>query len=100
LIELKQEEFKSLRMGSISVAKYHDTFEQLARYASNEVSEDANMPGLFMKGLYYELMLQLAGNTYANFQALVNHAIVLDNMHKEQDRKRIMQGQGFWSNNF
>jgi hypothetical protein len=29
----------------------------------------------------------LSGNTYPNFQTLVNRAILLDNMRKEQDRK-------------
>jgi len=95
LIKLKQEEFRSLRMGSMSVDEYHDNFEQLACYAPNEVSEDANKQRLFMKGL----RMQLASNTYANFQALVNHAIVLDDMRKEQDRKRGMQGQGSRNNN-
>jgi len=37
MIELKQEEFRSLKMGSMIVAEYHDTFEQLARYAPNDV---------------------------------------------------------------
>jgi len=82
MIELKQEEFRSLRMGSMTVAEYHDTFEQLARYAPNDVREDTHKERLFMKGLYYDLRLQLARNTYSTFQALVNHAIVLDNMHK------------------
>ena len=53
-MELKQEEFRSLRMGSMTVAEYHDTFEQLARYAPNEVREDADKQHLFMKGLYYK----------------------------------------------
>ena len=52
-----------------------------------------------MKGLYYDLKLQLAGNTYPTFQALVNRAIVLDDMRKSQDRKRRMQGQSLGSNN-
>ena len=52
-----------------------------------------------MKWLYYDLRLQLDGNTYPTFQALANRAIVLDNMHKSQDRKRRMQGQSLGSNN-
>jgi len=68
LIELKQEEFRSLRMGSMSVSEYHDKFAQLARYAPNDVREDADKQRLFLKGIYYDLRLQLAGNTYANFQ--------------------------------
>jgi hypothetical protein len=98
VIELKQEEFRNLRMGSMSVAEYHDRFAQLSRYAPNEVRDDANKQCLFLKGVYYDLRLQLSSNTYPNFQTLVNHAIVLDNMRKEQDRKRRMQGQGSGSN--
>jgi len=43
--------------------------------------------------------LQLAGNTYPTFQALVNRAIVLDNMRKGQDNKRRMLAQGSGSSN-
>jgi hypothetical protein len=98
VIELKQEEFRSLRMGTMSVSEYHDKFAQLSHYAPNEVREDADKQCLFLKGIYYDLRLQLEGNTYPNFQALVNRTIVLDNMHKEMDRKRRMQGQGSGSN--
>jgi len=41
----------------------------------------------------------LAGNIYPTFQALVNHAIVLDNMRKGQDKKRRMLAQGSGGNN-
>jgi hypothetical protein len=98
VIELKQEEFRSLRMGSMTVSEYHDKFAQLSRYAPNEVREDVDKQCLFLKGVYYDLRLQLAGNTYPNFQALVNRAIVLDNMRKEMDRKRRMQGTTSGSN--
>jgi hypothetical protein len=98
VIELKQEEFRNLRMSSMSVAEYHDRFAQLSRYAPNEVRDDANKHRLFLKGVYYDLRLQLSGNTYPKFQTLVNRAIVLDNMRKEQDRTRRMQGQGSGSN--
>jgi hypothetical protein len=42
VIELKQEEFRNLRMGSMSVAEYHDRFAQLSHYAPDEVRDDAN----------------------------------------------------------
>jgi len=45
-------------MGSMTVVEYHDTFEQLARYAPNEVREDVDKQCLFMKGLYYDFRLQ------------------------------------------
>jgi hypothetical protein len=45
----------------------------------------------FLKGIYYDLRLQLKGNNYASFQELVNKAIVLDNERREMDRKRKMK---------
>jgi hypothetical protein len=66
-------------MGQMSVSAYHDKFTQLARYAPNEVREEADKQRLFLKGIYYDLRLQLKGNNYASFQELVNKAIVLDN---------------------
>jgi hypothetical protein len=93
VIELKQEEFRNLRMEQMSVSEYHDKFSQLVRYAPNEVREDADKQRLLLKGIYYDLRLQLKGNNYASFQELVNKAIVLDNEHREMDRKRKMKGQ-------
>jgi len=52
-----------------------------------------------MKGLYYELRLQWARNTYPTFHALMNRAIVLDNMRKGQDNKTRMLAQDSRSNN-
>jgi hypothetical protein len=45
----------------------HDKFSQLARYAPNEVREDADKQCLFLKGIYYDLHLQLKGNNYTSF---------------------------------
>jgi len=82
----------------MTVSEYHDKFAQLARYAPNEVREDVDKQRLFLKGIYYDLRLQLSGNSYPNLQELVNRAIVLDNMRLERDRKRKVQGQGSGSN--
>jgi hypothetical protein len=57
VIELKQEEFRSLRMGSMNINEYHDKFAQLSRYAPNEVREDIDKQHLFHKGIYYDLRL-------------------------------------------
>jgi hypothetical protein len=85
-------------MGQMSVSEYHDKFMQLAHYAPNEVREDADKQRLFLKGIYYDLRLQLKGNNYASFQELVNKAIVLDNERREMDKKRKMKGQGVGNN--
>jgi hypothetical protein len=88
MIELKAEEFRNLTQGSLSVAKYHDRFAQLSRYAPHEVANDSDKQRRFLKGLYDGLQLQLMSNTYPNFQTLVNRAIVVDNKRKEMDAKR------------
>ena len=91
-MELKQEEFRALKQGSMSVAEYRDKFAQLSRYAPNEV-DDADKQRHFLKGLYDGLQLQLMSNTYPNFQTLVNRAIVIDNKRKEMEaKKRRLQG--------
>ncbi|XP_066323531.1 uncharacterized protein [Miscanthus floridulus] len=68
LIELKQEEFRYLRMGSMSVSEYHDKFAQLARYAPKDVREDVDKQCLFLKGIYYDLRCFWCGDVghYAN----------------------------------
>jgi hypothetical protein len=88
MIELKTEEFRNLTSGSLSLAEYHDRFAQLSRYAPHEMANDNDKQHRFLKGLYDGLQLQLMFNTYPNFQTLVNHAIVVDNKHKEMDAKR------------
>jgi hypothetical protein len=98
VVAQKQEEFRTLRMGSMTMSEYHDKFEQLARYAPNEVREDADKQRLFLNGIYYELRLQLLGNSYANFGQLVDRAIILDNARLAQDKKRKWNGQGSGGN--
>ena len=51
-MELKQEEFRSLKQGSMSVAEYRDKFAQLSFYASNDVAEDKEKQRRFLKGIY------------------------------------------------
>ncbi|XP_066342184.1 uncharacterized protein [Miscanthus floridulus] len=99
LVELKQEEFRSLKQGSMAVVEYRDKFAQLSRYAPNDVAEDKEKQCCFLKGLYDGLQLQLMSNTYPNFQSLVNHAIVIDDKRKEMEaKKRRLQGQASGSN--
>jgi hypothetical protein len=50
IIELKQEEFRALKQGSMSMAEYHDKFAQLSRYAPDEVAIDSDKQHRFLKG--------------------------------------------------
>jgi hypothetical protein len=52
LIELKQEEFRALKQGSMSMAEYRDKFAQMSRYAPDEVAKDSDKQHWFLKGMY------------------------------------------------
>jgi hypothetical protein len=99
LMEVKREEFRSLRQKSMIVSEYRDRFTQLSRYAPNEVANDVDKQCHFLKGLNDDLRLQLKITTYPDYQMLMNHAIVKDNERREIDaKKRRFQGQASRSN--
>ena len=56
-MELKQEEFRSLKQASMTVAEYCDRFAQLSCYVPNDVAEDKDKQRRFLKGLYDGLQL-------------------------------------------
>jgi hypothetical protein len=82
VVELKQDEFLNLKQGSMSVCEYHGRFTQLSHYAPEEVDSDAKKQRCFLKGLNDELQLQLMTVVYANFQTLVDRAIVIENKRR------------------
>jgi len=57
LIELKQEEFRAFKQGSMFVAEYRDKFAQLSCYAPSEVANDVDKQCRFLKGLYDGMQL-------------------------------------------
>ena len=57
-VELKQDEFQTLKQGSISVCEYHNRFTQLSHYALGEVDSDAKKQKCFLKGLNDDLQLR------------------------------------------
>ena len=83
----------------MTVAEYHDKFIQLSRYAPTEVDEDGKRQELFMEGLNDGLQYQLLSHTFANFQQLVDKALVIENKRCQmEDKKRKFQGQQSRSN--
>jgi hypothetical protein len=59
LMELKREEFRSLKQKSMTVSEYRDRFTQLSRYAPDDVDKDSDKQRCFLKGLYDDLRLSL-----------------------------------------
>src|ERR1041385_4963480 len=88
-MSLKKKEFRSLRQGGHSVAEYVEVFNKLARYAPDDVRNDAARQEKFLEGLNDELGVQLTVATFANCQALIDKAIVLEGKQQAiENRKR------------
>jgi hypothetical protein len=95
LLGLKKQEFRDLTQGNMSAAEYLNCFTYLSRY-SPEVNTDSKKQYLFLRGLHNEIQLQLLNTDYANFQKLVEKAIVMESKQAEieMDGKRKLQHTG------
>src|SRR4051812_15619191 len=88
-MSLKKKGFGSLRQGGRSVAEYVELFNKLARYAPDDVRNDAARQEKFLEGLNDELGVQLTVANFANCQALIDKAIVLEGKQQAiENRKR------------
>ena len=73
----------------MTVIEYRDKFLQLARYAPNEVADDADKQEHFMEGLVDALQYQLMNHSFPSFHDLVNRALLTEIKRKDmEDRKR------------
>ena len=66
----------------MSVNDYVTKFTQLSRYAPEDVNTDAKKQDCFMEGLNYGLQVQLVTHEFADFQSLVNKALVLQSKRR------------------
>ena len=70
------------------VCEYRNRFTQLSRYAPKDVDSDAKKQKRFLKGLNDGLQLQLMTVVYADYQTLVERAIVIENKRQEMEEKK------------
>jgi hypothetical protein len=96
-MKLKKKEFTDLKQGSMTVSEYLNSFIQLSRYAPDEKKQD-----MFLNGLNDDIQFQLLNTNYADFQHMVDKAIVIENkikeMEKDGKRKVSFSGQSSGSN--
>jgi hypothetical protein len=101
-LKLKKKEFTDLKPGSMTVNEYLNSFIQLSRYAPDDVNTDEKKQDRFLNGLNDDIQFQLFNTDYANFQHVVDKAIVLENkikeMEKDGKRKVSFSGQSSRSN--
>ena len=89
VMSLKKREFRNLRQGNHTVAGYIEDFNNLARYAPDDVDTDAKMKEKFLDGLNDELAIQLSVVYTPNYQSLLDKATILGNkMTQAENRKR------------
>ncbi|XP_071683404.1 uncharacterized protein [Lolium perenne] len=89
IMNLKRDEFRSLRQGGRTLKEYMDDFCTLARYAPEDFDTDAKRKEKFLNGLKGELKIPLSVAYAPSYQSLLDQAITLDNnIKKEENRKR------------
>jgi hypothetical protein len=101
-MKLKRKEFVDLKQGGMTVNEYINSFIQLSRYAPDDISTDEKKHDVFLNGLNDDIEFQLLNTDYADFQHMVDKAIVIENkikeMEKDGKRKVSFSGQSSGSN--
>jgi hypothetical protein len=96
-----KKEFTDLKQGGMTVNEYLNSFIQLFRYAIEDINTDEKKD-MFMEGLNDDIQFQLFNTNYADFQHMVDKAIVIENKLKEVEkyckRKISCHGQSSGSN--
>src|SRR5437667_4890814 len=89
VMKIKLREFMALKQGSKTVREYVQTFNELARYASNHVDTDAKKRECFLEGMSPKLRSRL-GRHFEDFNQLVDDAIAMEEdlrLHHMEKRK-------------
>jgi hypothetical protein len=85
-MKLKKKEFTDLKQGGMMVNEYLNSFIQLSRYATKEINTDEKKQNMFLKGLNDDIQFQLLNTDYADFQHMVDKAIVIESKLKEMEK--------------
>jgi hypothetical protein len=85
-MKLKKKEFADLKQGGMTVSEYLNSFIQLSRYAPEDINIDEKKQDMFLNGLNDDIQFQLLNTNYADFQHMVDKAIVIENKIKEMEK--------------
>jgi hypothetical protein len=101
-MKLKRKEFADLKQGGMTVNEYLNSFIQLSRYAPDDINTDEKKQDVFLNGLNDDIQFQLLNTNNADFQHIVDKAIVVENKNREMEkdgkRKVPFFGQSSGSN--
>jgi hypothetical protein len=70
----------------MTVNEYLNSFIQLSRYAPDDINTDEKKQDVFLSGLNDDIQFQLLNTYYANFQHMVDKAIVIENKIREMEK--------------
>jgi hypothetical protein len=85
-MKLKKNEFADLKQGGMTVNEYLNSFIQLSVYAPDDINMDEKKQEMFLIGLNDDIQFQLLNTDYADFQHMVDKAIVIENKIKEMEK--------------
>jgi hypothetical protein len=85
-MKLKRKEFADLKQGGMTVNEYLHSFIQLSRYAPDDISTYEKKQDVFLNGLNDGTQFQLLNTDYADFQHMVDKAIVIESKIKEMEK--------------
>ena len=88
VMKLKREEFFELRQDDRNVIEYMNEFNNLARYAPDDVDTDTKRKERFLNGLNDKLSILLTVAYTPDYQSLVDQAIVLESKLKQVATKK------------
>jgi hypothetical protein len=81
-----KKEFTDLRQGGVTVNEYLNSFIQLYRYATKDLNTDEKKHDIFLEGWNDDIQFQLLNIDYADFQHMVDNAIVIESKLKEMEK--------------
>jgi hypothetical protein len=70
----------------MTVNEYLHSFIQLSRYSPDDVNTAEKKQDMFLNGLKDDIQFQLLNTDYADFQHMVDKAIVIENKIKEMEK--------------
>jgi hypothetical protein len=89
IMNLKKDEFRTLKQGGRTLKEYMDDFCSMSRYAPEDIDTDAKRKDKFLNGLKGELKIPLLVAYEPSYLAMLDQAVTLDNnIRKEENHKR------------
>jgi hypothetical protein len=70
----------------MTVNEYLNSFTQLSRYAPDDINSDEKKQDKFLNELNDDIQFQLLNIDYADFQHVIDNAIVIENKIKEMEK--------------